>query len=475
MMPYSRSVSVPSLAASLAGLTIATAPSAMAAAGPRTARLVPPAVARIALTASRTRLLVGDTATLQATAYDAQGNPLPAARLSFRASSGAVRVAPSGVVVGVRVGSANVCAVAGKVKSNLLAFDVTRVARVMVSPATAPPLHEGETALFQATALDPKGAALPNVRITWRSSNTQVATISNSGALRAGSAGTTQLVAAAGKVKSLPVTVTVEPRAASSATRVFLRDAPSDEFGGVFVTIAGIEAQNSAGDWVTVLTEAQIDALVGQPIDVLKLRNLKQLLGTTVLPNGDYQAVRVTLSTADGANYVTDGDGSPIDLSLWDEDAAFELPLEFTVADGHPTNLVLDFPVDESIWWDEDGDLALVPSYHGGAQDDAAAEAPIGSIVGQVMPAAAGAVLAVRTGTEEDDPEFGVGVIDGETGAFRIGGLAAGTYELHVRIEGSDDVVVGDIVVLAGEDTVLPEPIVLEGSGPEDPQEPEAP
>jgi Domain of unknown function (DUF4382)/Bacterial Ig-like domain (group 2) len=456
MMSYSRPVSVPALAAALAGLTLVTAAApALGAAGPRTARLVPLAVARIALAASRTRLLVGDTATLQATAYDAQGNPLTAARLSFRASSGAVRVAASGVVVGVRVGSANVCAVAGKVKSNLLAFDVTRVARVTVSPATAPPLHEGETALFQATALDPKGAALPNVRITWRSSNTQVATISNSGALRAASAGTTQLVAAAGKVKSLPVTVTVQPRAASSATRVFLRDAPSDE--------------------VTVLTEAQIDALVGQPIDVLKLRNLKQLLGTTVLPNGDYQAVRVTLSTADGANYVTDGDGGPIDLSLWDEDAAFELPLEFTVADGHPTNLVLDFPIDESIWWDEDGDLALVPSYHGGAQDDAAAESPIGSIVGQVMPAAAGAVLAVRTGTEEDDPEFGVGIINGETGAFRIGGLAAGTYELHVRIEGSDDVIVGDIVVLAGEDTVLPEPIVLEGSGPEELQEPQAP
>jgi cell shape-determining protein MreC len=88
------------------------------------------------------------------------------------------------------------------------------------------------------------------------------------------------------------------------------------------------------------------------------------------------------------------------------------------------------------------------------------------------MPAAVGAVLAVRTDTDEDDPEFGVGIINGDTGAFRIGGLAAGTYELRVRIEGSDDVVVGDVVVLAGEDTVLPEPIVLEDGGPEQPQEP---
>lgn len=470
-MSYFRSVPVRSsrfaLAAGLAGLAILTAAprAAWATGGARVSR---PAVARVALTASRSQLLVGDTATLQATAYDAQGNTLPGARFSFRPSSRAVRVSSAGVVVGARFGSANVWAVVGKVKSNPVAFDVTRVAQVTVTPATPPALHEGETALFQATAVDPKGAALPDVPITWSSSNVQVATISNGGALRAESQGTTQLVAAAGKVKSLPVNVTVTPRAESKATRVFLRDAPGEDFGCVCVTIAGIEAQDSAGNWVTVLTGAQINALVGQPIDVLKLQNLKQLIGTAVLPNGDYQAVRVTLSAAEGANYVTDPDGSKIDLPLAEEDAAFEMPVQFTVTDGHPTNLVIDFSVADSILLDENGDLMLVPSCQGDEQDDASAEAPIGSIVGQVTPAGVGSVLAVRTDGDTEDPEPGIGFIDADTGAFRIGGLPAGTYELHVQVNGFEEVVVEGVVVLDGQDIVLPDPIVLDAGAPQE-------
>jgi Domain of unknown function (DUF4382)/Bacterial Ig-like domain (group 2) len=470
MMSCSRFFPIPvprsALAAGLAGLAALTAapPAAWAAGIARASR---PAVARIALAASRSQLLVGDTTTLQATAYDAQGNTLPGARFSFRVSSRAVRVSAAGVVVGARFGSANVWAVVGKVKSNSVAFDVTRVAQVTVTPATAPPLHAGETALFQATAVDPKGAALPGVPITWSSSNVQVATVSNSGAMRAESTGTTQLVAAAGKVKSLPVNVTVSPRPESKATRVFLRDAPGDGFGCVCVTIAQIEAQDTAGNWVTLLTGAEINALVGQPIDVLKLQNLKQLIGTAVLPNGDYQAVRVTLSTADGANFVTDPDGSKIDLPVAEEDAAFEMPLEFTVADGHPTNLVIDFSVADSIFPDDAGGLMLVPSCLGDAQDDPSAEAPIGSIVGVVTPAGMGSVLAVRTDGETGDPEPGIGFIDADTGAFRIGGLPAGTYELHVQVNGFDEVVVGGVVVLDGQDTVLPDPIAVNAGPPQ--------
>jgi hypothetical protein len=469
-MSYSRSVPVFALGVALAGLVVLTAPPRVACAA-GIARASRPVIARIQLTASRAQLLVGETATLQATAYDAQGNPLPTARCSFRAGSGAVRVSATGVVVGVRFGSASVWAVAGKVKSNLLSFEVTRVAQVTITPAAPLVLHTGETALFQATAVDPKGAAMPNVPITWKSSNDQVATVSRSGALRAGSTGTAQLVAAAGKVKSLPVTVTVAPRAESKATRVFLRDAPSEDFGSVCITITRIEAQNSAGDWVTLLTKAEIDALVGQPIDVLKLRNLKQLIGTTLLPNGDYVAVRLTLSTAEGANYLTVGDGSRIDLPVWEEDAAFETPLEFTVADGQPTNVVIDFSVADSILEDEEGELMLLPNCQGDAQNDAAAEGPIGSVVGEVTPAGLGAVLAVRTDVETDDSEVGIGIIDAATGAFRIGGLAPGTYELHAQVEGSDEVVVEGVVVLAGEDTNLSEPITFETQEPQAPEE----
>jgi hypothetical protein len=471
MMSYCRSVPVSLLAVALIGLLVHAAPRVACAAG--IARVSRPAVARIQLSASRTQLLVGETAALQAIAYDAQGNPVPSARCSFRAGSAAVRVSAAGVVVGVRFGSASVWAVVGKVKSNLLTFNVTRVAQVTITPAAPPVLHVGETALFHATAVDPKGVALPNVPITWKSSNVQVATVSRSGALRAESVGSTQLMAAVGKVKSLSVKVTVAPREESKATRVFLRDAPSEDYGCVCITIARIEAQNSAGDWVTLLIQAEIDALVGQPIDVLKLRNLKQLIGTAVLPNDDYTAVRLTLSTAEGANYLTLWDGSRIDLPVGEEDAAYEMPVEFSVADGQPSNLVIDFSVEDSILEDEAGELMLLPSCQGDAQSDAAAAGPIGSIVGEVAPAGLGAVLAVRTDIETDNPEVGIGIIDAASGAFHIGGLAPGTYELHAQIAGADEVVVEGVVVLAGEDTHLAEPITFETGEPEAPQWPE--
>lgn len=443
-------------AAALAGLVAMAFSSSTAASGAPRSHTSQPSVTRIVLSADRTKLMAGETATLQAKAYDAQGGQLQNPRLAFRSSSAAARVSSSGIVTGVRFGTAEIWAAAGKVTSNHLTFDVNQVAQVIVTPGTPQSLHQGETETFQASATDPRGATIPNVPITWRSSKIQVASINDKGGLRATATGTTQVVASAGKVKSKPVQVTVGPRAQSKATRVFLHDAPSDDFRSVFITIAKIEVQATDGTWLTLLTKEQIDAMVGQPIDVLKLKNLKEQLGTVLLPNGEYQAARLTVSTAADANYVIDHAGTRIALHVPEANAASEWPLKFTVVDGKPTNLVIDFLVNRSIQEGNNGELTLEPDCQGDEEGDHSAEEPIGAIVGQVTLAMAGEVVAVRTDGSPQEAQEEEGKIDPKTGAFRVEGLAPGTYALHVKGHAGGT---SGIVVMAGQDTKLAQPI----------------
>jgi hypothetical protein len=197
----------------------------------------------------------------------------------------------------------------------------------------------------------------------------------------------------------------------------------------------------------------------------LPLKDIITATGVKSQPNGDYQAVRLTVSTVADANFVIDEEGNKIALQVPEDKASFEWPLKFEVVDGQPTNLVIDFLVNPSIEEGENGALLLVPDCHGDEEDDRSAEDAIGGIVGQVTPATAGEVVAVRTDGSAEEADEKDGEIDPKTGTFRVGGLAPGIYELHVKIEGWAELVVPGIVVAAGQDTTLAQAITLVSPG----------
>ena len=172
-------------------------------------------VATVTVTPASPTIAQGSTAQLTATARDAGGNLLPGRSFSWSTSaSGVATVSTTGVVTGIAGGSATITATTeGKSGTTIVSVSAAPVpvATVSVTPATAA-VQVGSTTQLAAETKDADGATLTGRTVTWTSSATGIATVTNAGVVRGVAAGTATITATSeGKSGSATITVTAVP------------------------------------------------------------------------------------------------------------------------------------------------------------------------------------------------------------------------------------------------------------------------
>jgi uncharacterized protein YjdB len=198
-------------------------------------------------------LIAGSSTSLTAEVRDSAGGVLPGGSVSWSTTNPAVAVVDSanGTLRAVGPGRAEVIASSGEWRDS---------ARIVVRPAGSGPLgagqalpaslsippHDplrvGDTATLPLSALDRKGNPVRAARVTWSSSEPQVAAVDAAGKVRAHSTGSTLIIARSGS-ESAMLSLSVLPAAVASVRvegavplkvgdTLALRAEPRDQWGG---------------------------------------------------------------------------------------------------------------------------------------------------------------------------------------------------------------------------------------------------
>ena len=236
----------------------------------------PQPVTSITLSASSTTIAVGGTMQIDITLKDASGNVLTGRTIGWTSSNTSIAtVSTSGVVRGVSAGSVVITA-SSEGKTATITFTVSPppVAAVAVSLASSS-LLVGQTTQASALLTDASGHELTGRSITWSSSAPAVATVSQSGAVTALTAGSASIIAtsegksgSAALSVSAPTAPTPPPVSCSLVSDLnthstssfskpgYLQGSKEPDFGTTFIRITGDPGTSIgngvSGSWPTV-------------------------------------------------------------------------------------------------------------------------------------------------------------------------------------------------------------------------------
>ncbi|HEV8364084.1 MAG TPA: Ig-like domain-containing protein, partial [Gemmatimonadaceae bacterium] len=142
-------------------------------------------VARVDVAPTTVSLNPGQTSQLTATAYDANNNVLVRPVTWASNNPGVATVSATGLVTAVATGNATISATSGGVTgTSLVTVALVPVATVTVTPG-APNMFPNDVLQLTATARDAGGNLITGRPTTWVSSNTNVATVTNTGLVTA--------------------------------------------------------------------------------------------------------------------------------------------------------------------------------------------------------------------------------------------------------------------------------------------------
>jgi len=170
-----------------------------------------PVLAEIAITPAAATIRVGETRGFATVCSDASGNTMPGVPVAWSCNDETVgTIGADGVFTALAAGSATITASADGVYGTaaVTVTDEDLVPQSIAITPTAATLAVNETGQFTATALDQFGNELPEVAVTWTSSNTTVGTIDESGIFTALAEGSATVTATAGGISGT-ATVTV--------------------------------------------------------------------------------------------------------------------------------------------------------------------------------------------------------------------------------------------------------------------------
>ena len=171
------------------------------------------AVASVTISPAPASVQVGQTLQLTATPKDSAGGILVGRTVTWASGNPSIAtVSPSGQVTGAAPGAAPITATSeGKSGTATLTVTTVPVASVPLSPATATVLV-GQTLQLTATPKDSAGGTLAGRTVTWKSSDTTVATVSPSGQVTGVAPGSATITATSeGKTSTAAITVTTVP------------------------------------------------------------------------------------------------------------------------------------------------------------------------------------------------------------------------------------------------------------------------
>ena len=176
----------------------------------------PAVVASVSVSLNAGNLQVGQTTQAVAIARDSAGNAISGRAVTWSSSNpGAATVSSLGLVAAVANGTASIKAtVDGITGSANVTVSTAVVAAVSVSLGTSS-LTAGSTTQATAVAADALGNTITGRTVTWSSSNTAVATVSNLGIVTAVGGGTASITATVDGVSGSATVVTSAPTVAS--------------------------------------------------------------------------------------------------------------------------------------------------------------------------------------------------------------------------------------------------------------------
>jgi len=186
--------------------------------GSSAASVAIPAIASIAIQPRSATIQRGGTAQLTANVTDASGASVSDRVPTWTSSDASVAiVSASGLVTAVAPGSARIAAALDGVTDSVsISVVAVPVGSVTVQPATAS-LAAGQSVTFTATVKDVNGAVVTDRTVVWTSSNAAVASVTQSGAVKALASGTATISATSeGSTGSAALTVTSAPVASIS-------------------------------------------------------------------------------------------------------------------------------------------------------------------------------------------------------------------------------------------------------------------
>ena len=177
-----------------------------------------PVVSRIDVSPSSPSVFVGKTSTLTATPKDADGASVTGKSIAWSSSDNNVATVSSGVVTGVKPGTADIIAAVGSVQGKATVTVTAPVATVELSPTSAT-IIIGGTSQLTATLKDAGGNVLTGRTVAWSSDADLVASVDPSGLVTSKSVGTAKITATVeGKSATATITVTPVPVASVAVT-----------------------------------------------------------------------------------------------------------------------------------------------------------------------------------------------------------------------------------------------------------------
>ena len=167
-----------------------------------------PTVATVSIAPPALTVPVGGQGTLTAELRDANGAIVSGATTSWVSRGSSIAsVNGSGVVTGQAEGEAIIVATSGNAADSIVVTVVDDLTLEVTPPN--PTIAVGETQQFAVTARNGVGQVIATPPVTWKSSDTAVATIDANGLASGRFPGKTEITATAGQVVSPPDTLTV--------------------------------------------------------------------------------------------------------------------------------------------------------------------------------------------------------------------------------------------------------------------------
>lgn len=252
------------------------------------------------------------------------------------------------------------------------------------------------------------------------------------------------LVACGGGGGGSSPTPTPTPTPTMGTLSASLTDAPACGFDQVNVTVSKVRVHNSANASDTESGWTDITLSPARKINLLNLTNgTLDLLGTTTLPAGTYNQVRLVLDANSGtglANSVIPT-GTTAEQSLDTPSAVtsgLKLNGTFDVVAGAKTDIVIDFDACKSIVTKGNNKYALKPVVK-------LIPATLNGITGVIAPALLTSKVAVSA--QQNGVIISSTVPDATTGAFSLARLPAGNYDVVITADGRAASVIGAVPV----------------------------
>jgi hypothetical protein len=193
-----------------------------------------PAVAKVEIKAAAAEAEVGKPLQFTATAFDAEGKPIPGVKATtwFAAPFDLALAGEDGIVNFYNSGEVTVGAiVGGKLGFATINVKPSPAARIDIAPVTTP-LNVGGTVKLSATARAFNGNPLPRASLAWKSDNPNIATVDPAGVVIGLAPGTATLRATSDAangtvtvnvIKSAVTALTIEPKTTTARTGDVIR------------------------------------------------------------------------------------------------------------------------------------------------------------------------------------------------------------------------------------------------------------